>query len=92
MREWIYRFAFPLVAVALLPSLVGIKLLVDQGVRLRQADQHFCSLERVTEAVWNSAIKSYSSLPNKTLNQKALLAQLKQGVAEIRRDTSCAHL
>lgn len=50
---------------------------------------HLCSLENVTLAVWRSAITSYKSLPDKTVDQRRLLAQLETGVTRIRSDRSC---
>ena len=51
--------------------------------------RHLCFLTQTTDAVWSSAMTSYTSLPNKTPDQVKLLAELKTGVAAIRSDKEC---
>ena len=51
--------------------------------------RHLCFLTQTNDAVWSSAITSYTSLPNKTPDQVKLLSDLKTGVAAIRSDKEC---
>ena len=94
--EWVYKFALPLAAIALAPTLVGAHLYSGQAASLKRqvaAERatlaHLCNLQKVTRAVWASAVTSYSSLPLKTPDQIRLLTQLKSGITEIRRDRTC---
>ena len=87
--EWVYKFAVPLAALALLPSLVGLRAYSHQATKLRGAVQHLCALQKTTLVVYRSAVVSYSTLPNKTRDQIRLYAALRHGVAEIEADRTC---
>jgi len=55
----------------------------------RRAIRHLCALQSITMVVYNSAIRSYTSLPHKTSDQLRLLRAIREGVREIRTDRSC---
>ena len=60
-----------------------------QDVRQDRTIAHLCTLTAWTDVVWRSAIKSYTTLPRKTPDQRRLLAALVKGDREIQSDTTC---
>lgn len=92
-----------LVSVLVGMILIGVTFgLVQRSVdlhRLRQtaainraALMHLCTLQSITEVIWVSGIRSYTSLPNRTPDQTRLLETLKRSVAEIRFDSICPRI
>lgn len=71
---------------------LDLHALREAQVTSQKALGHLCALQATTRVVWESAVASYASLPDRTLEQSRLLGVLRAGVAEIDADTTCNNI
>lgn len=86
--EWAFLAVVTMCAATIAVVSVGFTRQIGEN---RRAIRHLCALQSITVIVYGSAIRSYTSLPHKTLDQLRLLRAIREGVREIDTDRSCAH-
>lgn len=92
------KFALPLAIVALIPSLIGLKLYGDQAAEQRELREEFqraaasstyqncVKIERLKKAQRDAALESFRNLPQTTELLELKLTPLLRAIARQRRD------